>query len=176
MKKYTLASLALFIAPAALAEPGVEETLAYINARCDGFSYRSGDITYSTGGISLEGSQLAYTRESRYDSEGYQSHETITGRLDLRRVEIKLIPAQPVDHGILGTWDIPPGASLYCGDKCITEEHRRVINAYGRPETETRNDKSGAAVFHCRDADRVTRAFQHLQELAGGAVADPFAN
>lgn len=172
MKKYTLASLALFVAPAALAEPGLNETLAYINARCDAFSYMSGGgTTYRTGSISLEGSQLAYTRENRYESDGYEKHETITGRLDLRRVEIKLIPEVPVDHGV-----IPAGASLYCGDKCILEEIRTVTNAYGKTKTETREDRPGAAVFHCRVADRVTRAFERLQELAGGAVADPFAN
>ena len=168
MKKYTLASLALFLAPAALAEPGVEETLAYINGRCDGFARtHSGIITATTRSVSLQGSQLVYKSESQDVVQGTQNLRTYTGRLDLRRVEISYYVQD----------DTPPSTRLRCGDKCITEQTKfDTIYSNGETRTETREDKQSAAYFYCRDADRVTRAFERLQTLVGGAIKDPFAN
>jgi hypothetical protein len=163
MKKYTLASLVLFIAPAALAEPGVEETLAYINARCVGSQWRvpaDSDFVNQTLAISLSGTTLTHAKTFTLTSSREDSKYNHVSHYDLRKVEISWA-AYP---------NTAPYIKLSCADVCVKWESWR--------EGESKHNVSpvDGDSLYCRDGEKVYRAVKHLQHLLGGKEKDPFAN
>jgi len=155
-----LATLICATPPAAQTMNAVD-TLAYINQRCENYSgeqYRA-----LTAPVSLTGTRLAF--QSRI-SQPREFTQYIS--FDLRRVDIAIAPG-PVPDAIRGI-------QFKCGFVHCIDGRDMSRASHGDPQG---NYKTGRHELACRDPERVARAFNHLQQLVGGRIADPvdpFAN
>lgn len=163
-------------APATLAQaspptpsPTLEETLAYIRARCDDESNRDMNRRLST--VTPSSVQLPIFTFTLRGSNSHYDRVDVEARFDLREVQISTTDIYNELGGKVGD-----EIHFSCPTRCI--QGRTTYTGVNPNFTRYKNESwtSGSVEMPCRDIQRVERAMKHLQSLAGGKRADPFAS
>ena len=163
-------------APATLAQasppttsPSLEETLAYIQARCDDESNRDMNgrlATVAPSSVSLP--IFAFTLRG---SSSHYDRLDVEARFDLRDVQISTGGIYNDLGGKIGD-----KIRFSCPTRCI--QGRSTYTGVHPNFTRYKNESwtTGSVEMPCRDIQRVERAMKHLQSLAGGKHEDPFGS
>ena len=177
MKNPLLLCLVLLGSATVQAAPGRDETIAYINATCADGNYYGNSTRLEKVAIGKADTAIVslHTETMVPAPPGQQVlvfHNVTT--FDLRKVEIRLQEAFQNPDGTTS----PARVAFRCSGSCISVTTRTEDwqnSALVRPPT-TETVTGGGEDLFCPYTDRVFRAFQRLQELAGGQKKDPFAN
>ena len=159
------------------AAPDRDETVAYINTTCANGNYYGNYTRFKKAEIGKADAAIVSlhteTLVPAAPGEQVQVFHHVT-TFDLRKVEIRL---QDAFQNADGTTS-PARVAFRCPGSCISVTTRTEVwqnsTLVAPPKTQTYS--GGAEDLFCPYTDRVFRAFQHLQELAGGPEKDPFAN
>lgn len=165
MRKILILTFLSTSAASVHADPGRDETVAYIQKQCNGTPTGAGPVTSD---LSIAGTVLRFTEGVPVDASAkgdvafWQEVRTI----DLR--DVKKIDA-------LGTF-----LQLQCDYNCASVEGF-YLGTDGRRRQPSWGNKSGTshmtfANLSCRNTDRAVNAIQHLKDLSGESEKDPFAN
>lgn len=152
--------------PAAAQTLNVADTLAYINEHCEGAQINHEGVGLRTTDVDVADSRLSIQYNRVILNNGSIPRLHITSSFDLRRVDIAR-----------ANWFV----KFSCGVRnCMsTLSHKDDSSSATYWARHGDRDETSSTEIYCRDADRVINAFEHLQQLLGGRMADPvdpFAN
>lgn len=155
----------LLPAAAALADgPTHDQTARYITDRCVGAE--SGDSLSLHKMETVEFDQAQVTVGKR--TIGSSTEFFFLTRFDIRDVTISRYEIDRGEDRGLGL----VGVAFRCGDNCISATMSTFTNK--KPDGPPKDMRWPDDWLICREADKVVKAFTHLQTLAGGKKQDLF--
>ena len=160
--------LAAFLLPAsaALADgPDFAETTQYITERCEG---AQGGVAVSLKTMDKISFDRAMVTIQKRDTMEFTEF-AIRTEFDLRHVSIAL---SEFDRGQDRGVDL--GVSFSCGNNCIAAEMTTFTKK--KRDGEPGQYRWSDDYLFCREADKVLKAFTHLQTLVGGKKKDLFGD
>lgn len=165
--------------------PGYHETISYIGARC------KIDNAPPHTDRAENGNSISFFNKDRpvlistyrkpncgyYDGLCEDMYDTniSTYKFDISYVDIGVVEREFDWDAEGGEWAAEQYKEIrfYCGDSCISLEAWDELR--GQRVGEVMQAQVTTATLQCRDEERVVKALERLQELAGGKRRDPFA-
>ncbi|WP_417462188.1 hypothetical protein [Kordiimonas sp.] len=165
-----ISSMSVLVVPLlsgmALAEgPSYEQTTQYITERCQGVEGGVAVNRHKMVAVAFDQAQVILSKTST----GSSSKFSWRTKFDLRDVNINRHEA---DRGQGRGIDL--GVAFTCGDNCIVVQTSSFTGKTldGPPKDHRWPDDW----LFCREADKVLKAFRHLQTLVGGKKQDLFGD
>lgn len=157
--------------------PDVAETVAYIEDQCIGTQFYAYDVDRPTLYLDRVAKRISYDNDRNYisviqrddRSDARDNPNLSTAEFDIRKIFFNIIEKEEYPSLKLAN-------DKYVEILCVSGD----CMAWSRADSDSGKNhevRGGSLTLACKNPERVVRALEHLQSLAGGGMQhDPFAD